>query len=105
MASRATTAEKMEEQVSAERTEARLIAAEKAEARPEKAEARLSAGEKITFGIAAVFSTAILAVCVMLTIVGFIFSPITDTLVFALLMGATGTTSYVIWRGGKRNAS
>ena len=62
---------------------------------------RLTPGEKLTFGVAAVFSAALLVVCVSLTIVGFIFSPITDTLVFGLMMGATGLSSYVIWRGGK----
>ena len=64
----------------------------------------LTGVEKVAFGIAAVFSALILFVCLSLTIVGFIFSPITDTLIFALLMGATGTTTYAIWRGGRRNA-
>ena len=64
----------------------------------------LTGAEKVAFGIAAVFSALILFVCLSLTIVGFIFSPITDTLIFALLMGATGTTTYAIWRGGRRNA-
>ncbi|MFA6001846.1 MAG: hypothetical protein WC828_06980 [Thermoleophilia bacterium] len=66
-----------------------------------KAAARLSAVEKTTFGIASVFSGIVLVVLLMLTIVGFIFSPIADTLVFALLTAATGITSYVIWKGGK----
>ncbi len=66
---------------------------------------RLTPVEKATFGIAAAFSTLILVACILLTIIGFIFSPIADTLVFALLMIATGSTSYVIWRGGKRNAA
>ncbi len=67
-------------------------------------EHRLTPVEKVAFGIAATFSAVVLFVCLSLTILGFIFSPITDTLVFALLMGATGTTSYAIWRGGRRNA-
>jgi hypothetical protein len=65
-------------------------------------EKSLSIGEKAAFGVAAVFSTAILVVSVFLTIMGFIFSPMTDTLVFGLLMAATGVTTYVIWKGGKR---
>ena len=66
-----------------------------------KAVARLSAVEKTTFGIASVFSGIVLVILLMLTIVGFIFSPITDTLVFGLLTAATGISSYVIWKGGK----
>lgn len=64
-------------------------------------ESRLSMAEKASFGIATVFSAAILVIAVSLTVVGFIFSPITHTLMFGLLAAATGTTSYVIWRGGK----
>jgi len=68
--------------------------------------ANLSVAEKAAFGLASAFSIVILVICLMLTIMGFIFSPITDTLVFALLTGATGLTSWVIWRGGKcRRAS
>lgn len=74
------------------------------EARAREEEKHLSATEKVTFSIAAAFSTAALIVCVFLTIMGFIFSPIADTLVFGLLMVATGTTTYVIWRGGRRSA-
>jgi hypothetical protein len=67
-----------------------------------KAEQRLSAGEKVAFGIASVFSGIVLVILTGLTILGFIFSPITDTLLFALLMVGMGLTSYVIWRGGRR---
>jgi hypothetical protein len=67
-----------------------------------KAEERLSTGEKVAFGVAAVFSGVVLVILTGLTIIGFIFSPITDTLLFALLMGGMGLTSYVIWRGGRR---
>jgi uncharacterized membrane protein len=63
--------------------------------------ARLSAMEKTAFGLASVFSAAILVILVGLTVVGFIFSPITHTLLFGLLAAATGLSSYVIWRGGK----
>ena len=70
----------------------------------QKKQSQLTGVEKVAFGVAAVFSAVILFVCLSLTILGFIFSPITDTLVFALLMGATGTTTYAIWRGGRRNA-
>ncbi|MFA5802731.1 MAG: hypothetical protein WC911_09700 [Thermoleophilia bacterium] len=79
------------------------IAKDEAQAREEeaKAAARLSAVEKTTFGIASIFSGIVLVVLLMLTIVGFIFSPIADTLVFALLTAATGISSYVIWKGGK----
>lgn len=76
----------------------------KEEARAREEEKHLSATEKVTFGIAAAFSTAALIVCVFLTIMGFIFSPIADTLVFGLLMVVTGITTYVIWRGGRRSA-
>jgi len=81
---------------------------EETEAKPQEEaraqmESRLTATEKITFSIAAVYSTAILVVCVFLTMVGFIFSPIADTLLFGILAAATGTTSYVIWRGGRRS--
>ena len=61
----------------------------------------LKTGEKIAFTIAAVFSAIILVVCLMLVMVGFVFSPIADTLVFGLLATASGLTSYAIWRGGK----
>ncbi|MHB1390054.1 MAG: hypothetical protein ACYCXF_02320 [Thermoleophilia bacterium] len=67
-------------------------------------EKSLSVTEKLTFGIAAGFSTAMLIVCVFLTVMGFIFSPIADTLLFGLLAGATGISTYVIWRGGRRSA-
>lgn len=66
-----------------------------------KAAARLSAVEKTTFGIASIFSGIVLVILLMLTISGFIFSPIADTLVFGLLAVATGISSYVIWKGGK----
>ncbi len=66
-----------------------------------QAENRLSMVEKASFGIATVFSAGILVVAVSLMIMGFIFSPITHTLMFGVLAAATGTTSYVIWRGGK----
>ena len=62
---------------------------------------RLKTGEKIAFAVAAVFSAIILITCMMLVMVGFVFSPITDTLVFGVLMTASGLTSYAIWRGGK----
>jgi hypothetical protein len=106
MADRATTAEsityRQREAQAMPREVQQEAAAQEAETGNEvKAKSRLSVGEKVTFGVAAVFSTAILIVCVFLTIMGFIFSPIADTLVFGLLMGATGMTSYVIWRGGK----
>lgn len=74
------------------------------EARVREEEKSLSATEKVTFGIAAAFSTVALIVCVFLTIMGFIFSPIADTLLFGLLMLATGISTYVIWRGGRRSA-
>lgn len=61
----------------------------------------LSTLEKAAFGLASVMAGVVLAALVLLTIVGFIFSPITDTLIFGLLAAATGVTSYVIWRGGK----
>ena len=61
----------------------------------------LSTVEKAAFGMASVFAGVILVALVALTIVGFIFSPIADTLIFALLAAATGITSYVIWRGGR----
>ena len=66
-----------------------------------KAVKSLSTVEKTAFGVATVFSTIVLVILVMLTIIGFIFSPITDTLIFGLLMVATGLSSYAIWRGGK----
>ena len=62
---------------------------------------RLKMGEKIAFAVASVFSAIILITCMMLVMVGFVFSPITDTLVFGVLMTASGLTSYAIWRGGK----
>jgi len=61
----------------------------------------LSTAEKAAFGLASVFAGVILVILVLLTIVGFIFSPITDTLIFGLLAAATGVASYVIWRGGR----
>ena len=61
----------------------------------------LSTVEKAAFGLASVLAGVVLAALVLLTIVGFIFSPITDTLIFGLLAAATGVTSYVIWRGGR----
>jgi hypothetical protein len=67
-----------------------------------QAEQRLSAGEKVAFGVASVFSGIVLVILTALTILGFIFSPITDTLLFALLMVGMGLVSYVIWRGGRR---
>lgn len=71
-------------------------------ARKARAESRhLSLGEKVAFSVAAVFSTAILMAAIFLTIMGFIFSPLADTLVFGLLMAACGMTSYVIWRNGR----
>jgi uncharacterized membrane protein len=77
-------------------------AAAKDDAKDEAREAsNLSTVEKAAFGMASVFAGVILVILVLLTIVGFIFSPITDTLVFGLLMLATGVTSYVIWRGGR----
>ena len=77
-------------------------AAAKDEAKDEAREAsNLSTVEKAAFGMASVFAGVILVALVALTIVGFIFSPIADTLIFALLAAATGITSYVIWRGGR----
>ncbi|MHB1324848.1 MAG: hypothetical protein ACYDGS_04040 [Thermoleophilia bacterium] len=76
--------------------------AAKAEAKAVKS---LSIAEKTAFGVATVFSTIVLVILVMLTIIGFIFSPITDTLIFGLLAAATGLSSYFIWRGGKRQSS
>lgn len=75
--------------------------AREVEREKEKAESRLSTGEKVAFGIAAVFCGVVLVILTGLTILGFIFSPITDTLLFAVLMGGMGLTSYVIWRGGR----
>lgn len=71
-------------------------------AKEKEAERSLTGAEKAAFGMASVFSGVILVICVMLTIVGFIFSPITQTLVFGLLAAGAALTSYVIWRGGKR---
>lgn len=65
---------------------------------------RLTITEKATFGVAALFSTSILVICIALTVIGIIFSPVTDTLVFGLLMVASGLTTYYIWRGGRRRA-
>ena len=76
--------------------------AAKAEAKAVKS---LSVAEKTAFGVATVFSTIVLVILVMLTVIGFIFSPIMDTLVFGLLAAATGLSSYFIWRGGKRQSS
>lgn len=86
--------------VAAERQ--RAAAREYEASREAEKEKQLSAGEKLAFGIAAAFSAVMLVVSLFLTVVGFIFSPITDTLIFGLLMGAFGTTSYVIWRGGRK---
>lgn len=84
-------------------------AAQAAAAQAAKAEAKavksLSVAEKTAFGVATVFSTIVLVILVMLTVIGFIFSPITDTLIFGLLAAATGLSSYFIWRGGKRQSS
>jgi len=79
-----------------------VMAKNEAQARADAAQAEksLTKVEKATFGIASIFSGLVLVVLIMLTVVGFIFSPITDTLIFALLTGATGITCYVIWRGG-----
>lgn len=71
------------------------------EARAKDEASNLSVVEKAAFGLASVFAGIVLVILVLLTIVGFIFSPITDTLIFALLAAATGITSYVIWRGGR----
>lgn len=68
----------------------------------DKAESRhLTVVEKLAFSVAATFSTVILLAAIFLTVMGFIFSPIVDTLLFALLMGAAGMTSYVIWKNGR----
>lgn len=76
--------------------------AKEVEAEKEKAEERsLSATEKVAFGVAGVFSAVVLVIVTALTVLGFIFSPITDTLLFGLLMIGTGLTTYVIWRGGR----
>ncbi|RJQ42521.1 MAG: hypothetical protein C4534_09900 [Gaiellales bacterium] len=76
--------------------------AREVEAERDKAgEKSLSAAEKVAFGVAGVFSAAVLVVVTALTVLGFIFSPITDTLLFGLLMIGTGLTTYVIWRGGR----
>lgn len=75
------------------------------EAEQAKAAKSMSAVEKVAFSVATVFSTIVLVILVLLTISGFIFSPITDTLIFGLLMVATGLTSYAIWRGGKYQRS
>jgi len=75
--------------------------ATKEEKKEAEMERHLTPVEKVVFGIAATFAAGVLVICLSLTIIGFIFSPITDTLIFALLMGATGTASYAIWRGGR----
>ncbi len=62
---------------------------------------RLSTVEKVMFAGAAVFASTMLLIGVLLTISGFIFSPATETIAFALLTGAFGLTLYVIWRGGR----
>ncbi|MCL4473038.1 MAG: hypothetical protein M1539_06830 [Actinobacteria bacterium] len=86
--------------------EQRPVAVEEVEANEQAHQKhRLSPVEKVAFGIAATFSAVVLMVCLSLTVLGFIFSPIADTLVFAMLAVATGTTSYAIWRGGRRNAA
>jgi cytochrome b subunit of formate dehydrogenase len=78
-------------------------AVEKAEAEErDEAKSRLSAGEKVLFAGAGVFTAVILVVGVMLTIAGFIFSPAVETLAFGLLTGGFGVTLYVIWRGGRK---
>lgn len=92
----------METDLTLEERDGFAAAAEAARAKEKaRAESRLSAGEKVAFGIAAVFSGVILVILLGLTVLGFIFSPITDTLLFALLTGGMGLTSYVIWRGGR----
>lgn len=73
----------------------------KAGSRAREGSRHLSVGEKAAFAVAAVFSTVILLAAIFLTIVGFIFSPLAQTLVFGLLMGACGMTSYVIWRNAR----
>jgi len=80
--------------------ERKTQAAAREKARESEA-SRLSSVEKTAFGLASVFAGIVLVILVMLTIVGFIFSPIADTLIFGLLAAATGVTSYVIWRGGR----
>lgn len=62
---------------------------------------RLSIAEKVMFGIAGVFTSVILLIGIFLTITGFIFSPIMETLAFGLMTAAFGVTLYVIWRGGR----
>lgn len=79
----------------------RKSTAEMDEARAKDEASNLSTVEKAAFGLASVFAGIVLVILVLLTIVGFIFSPIADTLVFGLLAAATGITSYVIWRGGR----
>lgn len=71
------------------------------EAEKEATQERLSTGEKVAFGVASVFAGVVLLIVTALTVLGFIFSPITDTLLFGLLMIGTGLVSYVIWRGGR----
>ncbi|MHB8792528.1 MAG: hypothetical protein ACYC6O_04230 [Thermoleophilia bacterium] len=81
--------------------ERKAQAAARDEAQEKDEASSLSTVEKAAFGLASVFAGVILVALVALTIVGFIFSPIADTLIFALLAAATGITSYVIWRGGR----
>lgn len=81
------------------RSRAREAEAEQAKERAN--ERNLSTGEKVAFGVASVFSGIVLVIVTALTVLGFIFSPITDTLLFGLLMIGTGLVSYVIWRGGR----
>jgi pilus assembly protein TadC len=84
------------ENISFRERNAQAVAKDKA-----KEASNLSTMEKAAFGLASVLAGVVLAALVLLTIVGFIFSPITDTLIFGLLAAATGVTSYVIWRGGR----
>lgn len=72
-----------------------------ARSRDKAASRHLTVVEKLTFGVAAAFSTVILLAAIFLTVMGFIFSPIVDTLIFGLLMGGAGMTSYVIWKNGR----
>jgi len=101
MESELTSAEKLP-YVEARREAARREASSKAaEHTRDAARSRLSIMEKLAFGVASVLSAVVLVICLMLTVVGFIFSPIAVTLLFGLLTAATGITSYVIWRGGQ----
>lgn len=80
---------------------AQVAAREEARDETREEASSLSYVEKAAFGLASVFAGIVLVILVMLTIAGFIFSPITHTLFFGLLAAATGVASYVIWRGGK----